>query len=142
MSGSSAATRAEPASAIPALHLAIRFALELACLASLGWWGWHAAAGRFAGGVIAAACVLVAGGIWSTFATPGDPRRGLPRIAVAGWARWLLEAAFFALASAALWSVWSRAAAETLMTVILLHAAVTWERQWWLLRAPRRRRDE
>lgn len=132
-----AATPAVPP-AVPLVHLGIRFGLVLACWGSIGWWAW----GRFDGGLAGAAAGFAAftavALVWGFFKTPGEPTAGKPVAPIPGGLRLLLELAIFALASAALWSVWSRAAAETLMTLLALHVSVTWERQWWLLRAPRR----
>src|SRR5689334_23738720 len=113
--------------AIPMVHLAIRFLLELVCLGSLGWWGWRQGSSTATGLLWSLACMVPAAAVWGVFRTPGEPAGGKPVIAVPGWIRLVIELAFFALASAALWSAWSRAAAETLMTVLILHAAVTWD---------------
>lgn len=132
-----AATSGRPR-AVPAAHLAIRFALELVCWGAIGWWAWERLDGGIIGAVAALAAVAASTSVWGIFKTPGEPTAGPPVAAVPGWLRLLLELAIYAAASAALWSAWSRAASETLMTALALHVAVTWERHWWLLRAPRR----
>ena len=54
--------------------------------------------------------------------------------AAPGPIRLLIEIALFAIAAYGYWVVWSRAASETFLTVSVLHYAITWERQWWLIR--------
>ena len=91
-----------------------------------GWSVW-----RYPGAILA---VPVAMGIWGVFGTPGDGVRGEPVINTAGPIRLLLELMLFAIAAYGFWEVWSRAASETFLTVSVLHYAITWERQWWLIR--------
>ncbi|MBX6723701.1 MAG: DUF2568 domain-containing protein [Dactylosporangium sp.] len=121
-------------SGTPALHLAIRLALELALLAGGAVWGWSIGDGGARGTV--AALVAAFAGLWFVVGTPGDPGRGPAPVAIPGWTRLLLELGLVGLAAYGIWTSWSRAAAETLLTVFALHYAVTWERSWWLLRMP------
>lgn len=132
-------TGRETAPAVPMVHLAVRFGLELACWGSVGYWAWKRFDGGTAGALAAVVAFTAVALVWGLFKTPGEPTTAEPTVAVPGWARLLLELAIYALASAALWSAWSRAAAETLMTLLGLHVAVTWERHWWLIRGKARR---
>jgi hypothetical protein len=56
------------------LNLALRFALEIAALFALGYWGWtqHDTIMRF---VWSIGLVVLAAVIWGTFAVPDDPSR-------------------------------------------------------------------
>lgn len=125
-----------PATAISALHLGIRFLLELALVVGVAYWGWRAADGGARGILLAMLGVGIFATIWGVFGTPGDPSRGRSPVAVPGWVRLLLELALIGVAAYGVWTSWSRAAAETLLTALALHYAVTWERSRWLLRAP------
>jgi hypothetical protein len=80
--------------------------------------------------------VAVFAALWGVFGTPGDPSRGPAPVAIPGWARLLLEAALIGAGAYGIWTSWSRAAAETLLTAFVIHYALTWERGRWLLRAP------
>ena len=72
---------------------------------------------------------------WGVAGTPGDPARGRSPIAVAGTLRILIECTLVGLATVCLWTAWSRAAAETMLTAFVLNYALTWERIAWLMRA-------
>ena len=101
-------------------------------LAGAGMVGWHI--WRYAGAalVVLGACLL-----WGVFGTSGDGSRGRPVIETPGAMRLALEIALFGLAAYGYWTVWSRAAAETFLTVAVLHYLIMWERAWWLLRGAR-----
>jgi Protein of unknown function (DUF2568) len=113
----------------PVIHLAIRFFLEIAMYVGIGMAGWSV--WRYPGAILA---VLVAMGLWGVFGTPGDGVRGAPVIDTPGPIRLLLELTLFAIAAYGFWVVWSRAVSETFLTITVLHYAITWERQWWLIR--------
>jgi hypothetical protein len=114
---------------IPAIHLAIRFILEIAMLAGV----WMAAEYRW-NDTAAIVAVLAAMALWGVFGTPGDGSRGAPVVRTPGQLRLLLETALFGIAAYGYWVEWSRAASETFLTISVLHYAITWERQWWLIR--------
>jgi hypothetical protein len=116
------------------VHLAIRFALELALLAALAYWGWHLGNGGVVGVLLAVAIPVVAGALWGIFRTRGDTGPAEPPVAIPGTLRLALEFALIGLAAYGVWSSGSRAAAETLLTAFALHYAVTWERAVWLVR--------
>jgi len=115
-------------------HLAIRFALELALLASLAYWGWHLGDGGLVGVLLAVAIPMAAGALWGIFRTRGDTGAAEPTVAIPGVLRLALEFALIGFAAYGVWSSGSRAAAETLLTAFALHYAVTWERAAWLVR--------
>lgn len=127
---------------VPALHLAIRFLLEIAIFASYAVWGWQTGGGGLGGGALAFVAVIVPAGLWGVFRTPGDTSGGRAIVPIPGPARLALEMAVIGLGAAGLWTAWSRAAAETLLTVLALHYSLTWERHWWLLRGTPDRRQE
>ena len=114
---------------IPVVHLAIRFILELVMFAGVAMLGWE-----LAGVLGALALAIGAMALWGIFGTPNDGARGEPVIATPGRLRLLLELFLFGLGAVGIWLVWSRAASETFLTVSVLHYAITWERQLWLLR--------
>ena len=114
---------------IPIVHLIIRFVLELVMFGGVGMAGWGVA--TYVGATLAA---LGAMAVWGVFGTPGDGIRGAPVVNTPGPIRLLLEMILFAIAGFGIWSVWSRAASETFLTITILHYAITWERQWWLVR--------
>lgn len=91
-----------------------------------GWTIW-----RYPGAIVA---VIAGMTLWGVFGTPGDGVRGAPVINTPGPIRLLLEFALFGIAAYGLWVGWSRAASETFLTISVLHYAITWERQWWLIR--------
>ena len=119
---------------IPAVHLAIRFLLELVMLAGVAMLGWE-----LAGVLGAIALAIGAMALWGIFGAEGDGTRGDPVVNTPGPIRLLLELVLFGLGAAGIWLVWSRAASETFLTISVLHYAITWERQWWLLRGSPRR---
>jgi len=55
--------------------LALRFAVELACLAALAFWGIGATANGTANGAIAIVAPLTAATIWGVWSAPRAPRR-------------------------------------------------------------------
>jgi hypothetical protein len=114
---------------IPAVHLAIRFLLELVMFAGVAMLGWH-----LSGPIATIPLAIAAMALWGVFGTEGDGTRGAPVVKTPGPIRLLLELTLFGLGALGLWLVWSRAAAETFLTISVLHYAITWERQWWLLR--------
>ena len=61
-----------------ALNLALRFLLELAALASLGYWGGTAPAGAAARAALAVALPVAAAAFWGMFVAP-RARVVLPR---------------------------------------------------------------
>ena len=93
-------------------NLALKFGVELAAIAALGYWG-ATLDGDVAPVLAAVAAPLAAAGLWGVLAAPRSPRRLAIR------ARVPFELAIFALAAAALF-----AAASTLTAVIFASAVV------------------
>jgi hypothetical protein len=116
------------------LNLVLRFALELAGLLSFSWWGWRAADG-FLRALLAIGLPLGAAAVWGTFNVPDDPSRsgGAP-VVVPGWVRLAIEVAFFALASAA-WYTISPAVGIAFAVLAVIHYALSLDRIRWLLSA-------
>ncbi len=115
------------------INLAVRFILEMAGLLALGWAGWNLNAGllRF---VFAIGFPILAAVLWGTFAVPDDPSRsGKAPIQVPGVVRLLLELAFFAAATWALFSTNLPGLAWIFGIVVVIHYAISYDRILWLL---------
>ncbi len=115
------------------LNLALRFLLELAALAALGYWGWtqNSGAWRY---LLMLGLPLLAAVVWGTFAVPGDPSRsGRAPVPVPGAVRLLLELAFFAAAVVALLASGQALAGLLLAAVTIIHYILAYDRIGWLL---------
>lgn len=113
----------------------LRFALEIAAVIALGWWGWHIGNGGITGTLLAIAIPGAAFAVWGIFAVKDDPSRNPnPPVPVPGWVRLLIEAAVFGVAAYGLWSSGHRAWAEGLLTAVGLLYFVSYERIAWLLK--------
>lgn len=113
-------------------NLTLRFLLELAALAGLGFLGYLASFGwpRF---LLAAALPLGAAAVWGTFAVPDDPSRsGNAPVPVAGWLRLLIELAIFGLGIAGLATA-SKTVALGVLVLVILHYALSVDRIRWLI---------
>lgn len=115
-------------------NLALRFALELAALGALGWWGstltdawWR----------WVAAFVVVAGAawVWGTFAVPGDPSRGSDGVVVvSGAVRLALELVVLGGGALALRAVGRPSLYLAFVLLLVVHYAWSYERLGWLLK--------
>lgn len=115
------------------LNLTLRFLLEVGALLSMGMWGWQQATGgwRYA---LATLVPVVAMGLWTTFAVPGDPSRsGNAPVVIPGYLRLFYEAIFFGFASWTLWQTKGAIWGGGFATVVLFHYVVSYERVTWLL---------
>ncbi|MDJ0628729.1 MAG: YrdB family protein [Rhodobacter sp.] len=114
-------------------NLALRFALELAALAGVGWLVWGATQGwlRPVAAVLTAATV---GTLWTVFNVPGDPSRsGAAPVTVPGIVRLVLELAIL-LGGALAWHLAGHSAiGATVATLVVLHYALSTGRIAWLL---------
>jgi hypothetical protein len=117
-------------------NLALRFLLELAALAALGYWGWvaHDGASRWAWTV---GLVVGVAAIWGVFRVPGDG--GPPVVAVPGWVRLLIEAAVFGAATAALIAAGRTTLGVVFGGIVVAHYAISYDRIVRFLRAGNRR---
>ncbi len=116
------------------INLALRFLLEMAGLVAIGYWGWsqHDGLLRFA---LAIGGPLLAAILWATFAVPDDPSRsGKAPVPVPGIVRLVLELAFFAFASWALYDAGNPVLSLGLAIVVVIHYALSYDRIAWLLR--------
>lgn len=113
------------------LNLALRFLLELLALAALAYWGWtqHTGLWRL---VLAVGAPLAAATLWGIFRVHGDPKEA--PVAVPGWVRLLLEAAFFASATWALFAAGQSILGWIFAIVVVVHYAISYDRIGWLLR--------
>lgn len=115
-------------------NLVLRFLLELAALAGLGAWAWHAAAGwwRIAFSLL---IILVVTALWGIFAVPNDPSRsGAAPVPVPGALRLLLELTIL-FGGAYAWHLGGHALiAIVSAALIALHYALSFDRIVWLLR--------
>jgi hypothetical protein len=107
------------------LNLALRFALELAALAALGYWGWvaHAGAVRY---VWVIGLVVGAAAVWGAFRVPGDG--GPPVVAVPGWVRLTIEALFFGGATLTLLAAGRVTLGLAFAFIVVLHYAISYDR--------------
>lgn len=112
------------------INLLVRFALEIAALVALGFWGWATGTGllRF---VLAVGVPLVAAVLWGTFRVPNDP--GAAPVAIPGVLRLVLELTFFAAATWALYDAGAIPLGWLLGIVVLVHYVVSYDRVRWLI---------
>jgi hypothetical protein len=102
--------------------------IELALFGSLGYWGWHLGHGLASRWILCVSFAVCSAGVWFLFRTFDEPIPWLPAITIAGRLRLALEAVIVGLAAYGVWTSGSRAAAESLLTVVVLHTVVTWDR--------------
>jgi hypothetical protein len=109
-----------------AIHLPLRFLLEVASLVILGWWG--ASLGLPVAGRVVAAVALPAAAavVWGVFRVPNDP--GTALVAIPGPARLALETVFFAAAATALWTLRGAGATGAFAALVLVDYALSWQR--------------
>lgn len=116
------------------INLAARFVLEMAGLVALGWWGWNQAEGimRF---LLALGIPFLAAVLWGTFAVPNDSSRsGKAPVPVPGIVRLLLEVAFFASATWALFTMDLTTPGWIYGLASLIHYLISYDRIAWLIR--------
>lgn len=116
------------------VNLGFRLLLEIAAYIAMGYWGWtqHEGVWRY---VWAIGLPLGWAILWGTFAVPEDPSRsGKAPIPVPGWARLLLELAYFATAVWALFASGLNQLGLVFGVLVLIHYALSYDRILWLLR--------
>jgi hypothetical protein len=116
-------------------NLTLRFLLELAGWAAMGYWGWtrHEGIWRF---VWAAGLIVVSATLWGVFRVAGEQHGKVP-VAVPGPLRLLIEAAFFVTATYLLFDAGQPTAGMIFGGVVAAHYAVSYDRLWWLFGGPK-----
>jgi len=121
--GSGDAVRMEP------WNLALRFVLEVACVAGIG--AGVGSAGSTLLGIVAAVAAVV---VWGTFATPDDPSRsGRAPVPVPGVVRLALELAVFGAGVAGWFVAGQRLVAVTVGLSAVIHHLAAGPRLAWLV---------
>ena len=116
------------------LNLALRFMLELAALASLGYWGWTQFDGVFRF-LLAIGLPLLAATIWGTFRVPGDASaNGGAPVPVRGILRLLIELTLFVFATWALFNAGATINAFIFGGLALFHYIISYDRIAWLMK--------
>lgn len=109
------------------INLAFRFLFELYALYAMGYWSSRFFPGRV--GIIFVILIpLIAAIVWGVFRIPSESPKGRAPVAVPGWMRLLIEAAFFGFA---VWGLFNAGAiqASTLFGIALLvHYALSYDR--------------
>jgi len=117
------------------LNLAIRFLLEVAALITFGIWGWYTGNPGWLPYAMAIGIPTIAAVIWGIFNVPDDPSRsGNAPVVVPGVIRLIIELAFFALATWALYDLGYSRMSIVFGVVAVLHYLVSYDRIIWLLK--------
>jgi hypothetical protein len=106
--------------------------LEIGAIAAYGYWAWatHAGIPRAAW---ALGFMFVAATVWDAFQVPGDT--GLaPTVAVPGWARLTIEAAYFTGAVTSLVAAGAPELSICLALLACIYYTLTFSRVIWLFR--------
>ena len=114
------------------LNLVLRFALEIAGLIAMGYWGFRTGQGAFMRFLLGSGVPLLAAVLWGVFRVPDDP--GSAPVAVPGVLRLILELAFFGFAVWALNDAGARTLGWALGLVVLAHYLISYDRVAWLIR--------
>ena len=114
-------------------NLALRFALEVGALVSLGHAAWQSS-GDAARWVAVVAVPVAAAAIWGVFNVVGDPSRsGEAPVEVPGWVRLVIEVAVLGGGAVALAVAGRSLLAVGFVLLVGLHYAVSRRRIEWLL---------
>jgi hypothetical protein len=106
--------------------------LEIGAVAAYGYWAWATHAG-IARAAWALGMMIVAATIWDAFQVPGDS--GLaPVVAVPGWVRLTIEAAYFTGAITSLVAVGAPELSVCLALLVAIHYTMDFRRVTWLFR--------
>lgn len=116
------------------MHLAIRFALEIATLVAFGWSGWRIGHGGIGGVVLASLLPLLGGAAWAVFRAPGNGAGPKAIAPVPGPIRLLIEWLLIGLGILGLWAAGSWLIAMVLLALWGLHYVVAWNYVQWLWR--------
>lgn len=112
------------------INLALRFVLELVALYSYAYWAWITQSGWLRA-VLVIALPVAAAVVWGTFRVDGDPKEA--PVAIAGWARLILEAVFFGLAVVLLRAAHRPQAALIFSVIVFVHYLISYDRVLRLL---------
>jgi len=107
-------------------------ALEVGAVAAYGYWGWAVHTGVIRAGW-ALGAMFVAATIWDAFQVPGDAGPS-PLVAVPGWARLTLEAAYLTGAATSLVAAGSPELGICFALLVAMHYTLTHRRVVWLFR--------
>ena len=116
------------------INLGLRFILELFALGAAGFWGYSLSTSwtKYLWMIIIPLFMMA---LWGTFAVPDDPSRsGNAPIVTPGLIRLVLELAFFAFATWALYAVQHQRYGLIFGCVVLLHYIASYDRVLWLLK--------
>jgi hypothetical protein len=108
--------------ALDAMTLTVRFLLELAALAALGWWGAKTGETTVAKLALGAGAPLAAAVVWGTFVAPKAT------IAVPGAVHIALQVLVFGAAALALLSIEKTVAAELFASAVVIDTALVYAR--------------
>lgn len=114
------------------INLGLRFFLELAALASYGYWGWSVSSGwvRY---LLVIALPILAALVWGIYAVPDDPSRsGKAPVPVPGPVRLVLELLIFGLAGWALFSSKAFNPGLVFSVLVIFHYLFSFDRIKWL----------
>ena len=115
------------------INLALRFALELAALTAIGWWGSSLIESGWRW-VLGLGLVVAVATLWGTFAVPGDPSRGgQGLVVIPGLARLGLELLVFAAGVYALRAMGRPGLSAAMGILVVAHYLWSYERVLWLL---------
>jgi len=112
------------------LNLALRFFLEIAALASMGFWGWNQFDGAFSY-VFGLGVPVIAAAAWGIFRVPGDG--GQPLVRVPGTIRLLIEVLFFGFAAWCLFDAHAVSTGWLFAGTVVIHYLISYDRIAWLL---------
>jgi hypothetical protein len=103
---------------IHSANLGLRFILELAALAALGYWGYRTGGTTVAKIGLAAGAVLATAVVWATFVAPNAS------VSVPGPVHILLQVLVFGAAAAALFTLHRPTLASAFSATVLVNAAL------------------
>ncbi len=129
----------EPSRSLTLIRGGIRTIVDLAIFGSIGYSVHFWIEGEWIGWFGAVVALFSVAAIWIVCRVPGDVGLPVPlTIPISGRVRLLIEFVITGIAAYGLWTTASRAAGETLLTLVGIHYAVTWDRVRWLLTTPSR----
>lgn len=107
----------------------LQFVMELASLLGIGLLGWHLGNKGVLGAILAIAFILITGGVWGRFRTPGFVPTGRePAQPVSGPVRIALELAVYAVGIFGIWWSGREETAYIVIAVMVLTLAVSYKR--------------